>query len=313
MNRKALYQKLCENEAKIPIFSQPWWLNAVMGEENWDVVLEEKNGEILGCFPFTFRRKWGQMIITMPRLTPWHYIYLKYPEGQKYATRLAYEKRIMSALVRQLPKTISFHQKYHYAFTNWLPFYWAGYRQTTRYSYVLEDLTDLQAVFSGFRDNIRREIRKAEKRVRVEEGDDVELLYHLATQTFSRQNQSVTFSRETLVKVDAELRQRQRRKIWLARDRESGVLHAGLYLVWDSNSAYYLIGGADPALRTSGASSLLMWQAIQFAATVTQAFDFEGSMIEPIERYFRSFGAIQKPYFSIFKRKFPFSLLDVLK
>ena len=59
------------------------------------------------------------------------------------------------------------------------------------------------------------------------------------------------------------------------------------------------MGGADPELRNSGATSLLMWEAIQFAATVTKKFDFEGSMIESVERFVRAFGARQIPYFQI--------------
>jgi len=42
-----------------------------------------------------------------------------------------------------------------------------------------------------------------------------------------------------------------------------------------------------------------MWHAIQFASTVSTIFDFEGSMIEPVERFFRGFGAVQTPYFSL--------------
>lgn len=63
--------------------------------------------------------------------------------------------------------------------------------------------------------------------------------------------------------------------------------------------------GADPRYRSSGAASLTMWEAIKFAATVTKRFDFEGSMIEPIEQFFRSFGAVQKPYFTISKVSHP--------
>jgi len=44
-----------------------------------------------------------------------------------------------------------------------------------------------------------------------------------------------------------------------------------------------------------------VWHAIKHSATVTKSFDFEGSMIEPIERFFRAFGAIQTPYFAISK------------
>ena len=42
-----------------------------------------------------------------------------------------------------------------------------------------------------------------------------------------------------------------------------------------------------------------MWHAIQFAATVSRVVDFEGSMMEPVERFFRGFGAVQTPYFAI--------------
>jgi hypothetical protein len=61
------------------------------------------------------------------------------------------------------------------------------------------------------------------------------------------------------------------------------------------------MGGGDPHLRTSGAGSLVLWEAIKFAATVSEQFDFEGSMIEPVERFFRAFGGTPTPYFSIQK------------
>ncbi len=311
MNLKEKYRQLCLQESSIPIFSRDWWLDSVAGEANWDVVMVENSGEVLGCFPYTFRKKIGFRIITMPRLTPWLYIYLNYPAEQKYTRRLAFQKKILTQLIEQLPDAVSFHQKYHYSLTNWLPFYWKGFRQTTRYSYVIEDLSDPGKIFRDFRDNIRREIRKAEKKVMVEETEDVALFFSLATRTFQRQNKTITFSQELMEKLDQELVRRDQRKIYLARDKNNQTVHAGLYLIWDENSAYYLAGGADPALRSSGASSLLMWTAIQFAATVTKKFDFEGSMIEPIERFFRAFGANQKPYFSIYKRKFPFSLLNL--
>ena len=66
-------------------------------------------------------------------------------------------------------------------------------------------------------------------------------------------------------------------------------------------SAYYLLGGGDPELPTSGAHSFLLWEAIRFAASVTKRFDFEGSMVKGIERSFRSFGARQVPYSKVWR------------
>ncbi len=35
------------------------------------------------------------------------------------------------------------------------------------------------------------------------------------------------------------------------------------------------------------------------ARQVTDTFDFEGSMLQPLERFFRAFGARQTPYLSV--------------
>jgi hypothetical protein len=71
--------------------------------------------------------------------------------------------------------------------------------------------------------------------------------------------------------------------------------------VWDEQSAYGLFSGIDPALRNSGGASLCMWSLIKHASTVTKKFDFSGSMMEPVERFLRSFGATQVPYSNISK------------
>ena len=42
-----------------------------------------------------------------------------------------------------------------------------------------------------------------------------------------------------------------------------------------------------------------LWDAIERLSGQVNAFDFEGSMIEPIERFFEVFGAAQTPYFHI--------------
>ncbi len=76
--------------------------------------------------------------------------------------------------------------------------------------------------------------------------------------------------------------------------------------IWDVNIAYNILGDGNPDLRNIGANSLCMWEAIKFASTVTHKFDFEGSMIESVERFFRAFGARQMPYFQVSKINSPF-------
>jgi lipid II:glycine glycyltransferase (peptidoglycan interpeptide bridge formation enzyme) len=183
-----------------------------------------------------------------------------------------------------------------------MPFFWNGFDQTTRYTYVLNGLEKTEQLWSGFNNTTRAECKKASSRFKLTVRDDLPLdaLLALNRMTFARQGMSVPYSDAFVRRLDAACAERGCRKFLIAVDSE-GRPHAGNYIVWDENSAYGLINGADPALRTSGASSLCMWEMIKYAGNVTQRFDFTGSMLQPIERFLRGFGAIQMPYFNISK------------
>ncbi len=294
------YRALCEHESMVPLFCRPFWLDAACGPGAWDVALVDRGGSVVGALPYRLRVRFGFRLIEMPTLTQFMGPWLAYPAGQKTHTRLSFEKDVLSELIEQLPPFDYFRQNFHYSITNWLPFHWKQFQQTTRYTYVLEDLTNLDALFAELRSNIKTDIRKAAKVVRVVESDDVEKFYAVNRLTFDRQSRSPPYDLGLLQRLDAACRPRGCRRMLFAEDA-GGAVHAAIYVVWDEQSAYYLLGGGDPKLRSSGANSLLLWDAIQHAAKVTRRFDFEGSMVEPIERFFRAFGAAQKPYFQITK------------
>ena len=295
---KHKYKEIASSEI-IRLFSQPHWLDAVCGEDSWDAVVLENNGVSVAAMPFYLEVKYGLRFISQPLLTqslgPWLSPY----EG-KYHKQLSRQKRLINLLIEELPSFDYFCQNFHYSITNWLPFYWKGFQQVTRYTYVLEDLSDTDFVWSRFRENIRREIRKASKKLVIRTDLGIEKFLDLNLMTFKRQGIRPPYSRKFVNRLDFTCKKQGSRKIFFAEDSDGNV-HSAIYIVWDKHSAYYLMGGADPALRSSGATSLLMWEAIQHAATVTQKFDFEGSMIESVERFFRAFGARQVPYFQISK------------
>lgn len=300
MTNKEKYRILCKNEPSIPIFSKDWWLDSV-ADDNWDVILVEKGDQILASMPYVKKTRYGLTVLSQPSLTqtlgPW----LR-PSTAKYARQLSQEKDLLQQLFSQLPDFAHFQQNWHCSRTNWLPIYWLGYEQTTRYTYRIEDLTNSDAIWKKFEANIRTDVRKAENKegVKVRTDLSVDDFLNLNEKVFLRQNMALPYTKDLVYKLDAAANANNARKIFIAED-EQGRHHAAVYLIWDDNTAYYLMGGGDPELRNSGATSLCMWVAIQFAATVTKSFDFEGSMIEPVERFFRNFGAKQTPYFSISK------------
>jgi len=236
----------------------------------------------------------------MPHMTQFMGPWILYPPDQKYTRKLSFEKETLEELIHRLPTFDSFYQNFHYSLTNWLPFYWEGFQQSTGYTYVLENLADLDETSRQFKENIRREIRKAEKEVSVQVENDIEKFYHIACKTYARQELTFPLSMEFMERVDDACERNNCRRILFAVDKQDRV-HASVYLVWDSGSVYHLISGGDTKLRTSVATSLLMSEGIRLAAEMKKKFDFEGSMIRPIERFFSSFGAVQKPYSQVSK------------
>lgn len=294
-NRKRLERFV----SKAPVFYQPWWLEA-LAPGRWDYAIVWRGEEIAAALPYVKGRGiGGTTVLEMPKLTqslgPW----LR-PTEAKYARMLSEQKKLMTELIEALPPHDFFVQKFHPDITNWLPFHWQGFSQTTRYTYQVAPLSDLDAVWKGFVESIRREIRKAENRIGIRVVDDlgVDAFLDINEKTFERQNDSLHYSREEVQRMDAACAERDARKILFAVDPDERI-HAAVYLVHSPSCAYYIMGGGDAELRTSGAHSLLIWKAIEYAATVSETFDFNGSMIDPIERFFRSFGARQTPIFQV--------------
>ena len=303
---KHKYRAHCKAEPSIPIFSKDWWLDAVCGDENWDVTLVEKGGRIIGCMPYFIKKRMGFTLLTQSQLTQTMGPWLR-PSSAKYANQLTEQKSLMTALIQKLPSFDYFCQNFHYSVTNWLPFYWQGFSQTTRYTYVLEEISDAQKIWDGMLPNIRTDIKKAKNRfgLKVCTNLGIDAFLIINEQAFARQGMKLPYSKNFVKKIDNACKEHNARKIFFAKDLD-GRIHAAVYIVWDENSAYYLMGGSDPDLRNSGANSLCMWEAIKFASTVTKVFDFEGSMIEAVERFFRAFGARQMPYFQVSKINSPF-------
>jgi hypothetical protein len=279
------------------IFQEPWWLDAVAAD-SWQSLEVTRGTQVVARMPIVPRRICGFTIIRQPPLTPTLGPWIEL-SGTTMAKRLTEEKKIFNDLIDQLPKWDYIQLNFNHRITNWLPFYWRGLKQTTRYTYILNDISDLGKVWLGLAENVRRHIRIAERCLTVRNDLSVETLLDIVELTFSRQGRRLPFRRELFRCIEKACVAHDARRVFFAQDAE-GRIHAALYLVMDASYAYNLLGGADPRLRNSGAQSLLHWEAIKLASQRNLKFDFEGSMIEPIERFFRAFGAVQVPYLQVY-------------
>lgn len=286
-----------DNRLTNSIFQKAWWLDAV-APGKWKYIDVSKGGELFAFMPVITTKIGPFTNCGMPPFTqvlgPW----IKEQPG-KHASKLSSEKELFTKIIEELPRFSFFKQRFHFTLNNWLPFYWNGFNQTTRYTYVLEDISDTDRVWDNMQGNIRREIKKAQKDIKIELLNDEKLMWEFHSLNFDNTPPGGNF--QDFQRLNKACKDHKASQMFIAKNSADKVVSA-MYIVWDENSAYYLFGGTISEFKNTGAFSLMMFEAIKFVSTKTIRFDFEGSMIEPIERFYRSFGAVQKPYFHITKK-----------
>jgi hypothetical protein len=311
MSAQASYREFCRTAPDLPVFAQDWYLDACAEGGAWDVVLVREGDRIVAALPFFYKQRGPFRYATMPPFVKWLGPYVL-PELRGHPRK---ENRLLQQLLEQLPPLAAFKQNFYPWAGNWLPFYWAGFKQTTYYTYRLRGLQDLRQIEAGVAADVRRNIRRARLTVRVLQQLPLATFFDVNSKSFARQGKAVPYSWEQLARHDEALARHDARRLFFAVDDE-GQVHSVAYLIWDQHTAYYHLAGDDPALRGSGAGLLLVWEAIRYTSEVLglDNFDFEGSMLPGVESVRVRFGASQTPYFFVWKYNSPwFEWLEKLK
>lgn len=274
-------------------FQQPWWLDAV-APGAWDAVEVRRDNEVIGRWPFSIKRRMGMTVLSQPPLTPYLGPWIREGAG-KYNAKLAHEHDVLHELAAALPDHDIFAQNFHPSMTNCLALHWSGFRQRTNYTYGIDDLVDLDRIWSDLDGNVRTNIRKAGRKVAVETSDDIETMIRLHRMTYARQGTVPPHTDDTIRRLDAACRAHDAGQIFLAKDSD-GAVHAADYVVWDDACGYGLMSGSDPEYRRSAAGDLIRWEVFKFASKTMGRFDCSGSMVEQIEPAIRRLGTRQKHY-----------------
>lgn len=304
-DNKTIYRQFCQITPEIPLFLQSWWLDAVSTEGDWDVLIHYKNNCIAGVWVYYVTHKWGFRLIVQPHLTQMTGIWVNYSQCSGNQNRFNFEKEVLTEL-SGLMKQIKFSyldQNLFPSLRNWLPLYWDGFKQTTRYTYRIENLTDIGLIEQSFKPSKRAHLRKAQQHFRVDFGMSAENFFDLVEKRFTKRQQKMYFHSRSFFMNLYRSAIAAESGVILSVHNEEGIPCAAIFLVWDQNVCYNLMSMIHPEQRGSGASSLLFYEAIRFASTKSKIFDFEGSMNRQIEQSFRELGGIQTPYFRIMKKQ----------
>lgn len=79
------------------------------------------------------------------------------------------------------------------------------------------------------------------------------------------------------------------------------------------NVCNYLLGGTATEFRNSYSQEFALWKGIEFAHATSKSFVFEGSMVEGIDCFFRSYGGRPVINYHVSRASLVLDLIDVMK
>ena len=182
MTNKERYTEWAEQQDFLPIFMMPWCLEAVCAGKQWDVILVENDGQIMGALPYLLRKRAWYKYIIMPQETQIGGIWVT-PEvtGDKWRT---------AEVCRQIKEQLDsmglayYYQQYAPGSLCVEPMQGLGFKTRERVTYRVEDLSDLDALIDSFSKNKKRQLLTALS-LHAERTMDVEDFYKFQNKSFS--------------------------------------------------------------------------------------------------------------------------------
>ena len=279
------------------VFCYSWWLEAIT-KSNFKILVIYDNNEIVAGMPLALDDR-GK--VNIPPLTRTLGVLYKKKDYQSDRRKISAERRWLSELLKYIHLNDFIQMCMHHNFTDWLPFRWNGFSQTTRYTYILNYKKKTSNELWLNLDLRNREIinKTTKNGIKIEITDDFDLIYHYESLSYERQGLKFRIPYNDLKFLDDAIKKRGNRIIFKATDNFHQV-HAVLYIAFNQKSAYALLSGSDPKLRKLGGHTLILWEAVRYFSERVEYFNFGGSDIEKIEAHLKGFGGTLTPYFHIY-------------
>ncbi|MDY6122159.1 MAG: GNAT family N-acetyltransferase [Porphyromonas sp.] len=293
----AIYSQLAA-QCVAPYFS-PEWLDAVCGKEGWRCICIVADNRQVLLFPYYCP---VPSAITQPPFTQFLGPLIATTSEAKVS--FSDQRNLVEALLEHFPLVSSCSLHTSPQLTDWLPFHWRGFRQTTRYTYILElhQNEDQSSLPGKFNQLLRRKLRTAERMgLSFEEECCFSDLKVMVEHSLGRSHTHLLYA-DRLEQLYQTMHERQRGSIY--KSTLNGHTVASVFMVRNAHCSYYIAGGQDES-QCKDALAHCLYNAIctEIEKYGSRSIDFEGSMIRGVEFFFRSFGAIQTPYFALSRGK----------
>jgi len=267
----------------------------------------DRGGLLTGGFQIYHARRAGLSFYRNPPFSP--HIGLFYENRSvNPAKAQSAEKNMLTAValfLKKLPWQV-LSVALPVGFTDAQPFMWDKFKVVPGYTYRLDLTVPVEETYREMMPERRNDISKAMKDgIEAREVTDMAIVEALVQNTFDRQSKSL--DKLHLGRVLRNFPGHGNSFAMVAFQYEMPL--ATCFCIYDGKTVYYLLGGYDSQNRHKGAGALAIWKSVEKAESMNrQVFDFEGSMVPWIERYFRGFGGSLTPYHTINRACLPLEI-----
>ncbi len=295
-------------EAHLGVFASEKWLS-VYGDQLQLVGIYKDEHQLIGGFCYLKIKKFGFKFIKLPPYTP-HCCLFFTGEGKNNASKTTFSKEVLTEVcayianqkaalnILALPSSIVDLQ----------PFIWQKFKVIPNYTYRINLNRPFEDIQTHFDSKNRNAINKAQR-------EDLQVQFN----TLDKE-QLYLFFKRTLSVAGANVYDGELKRIFTSFSDagnsfsteawKDGKLLGCVFCIYDKTTCYYLLAGIDRNSGVGGVNNLLVARSIELAKQKKcEVFDFEGSMLKGVEKFFRSFGGELIPYYTINKASLPIEML----
>jgi SAM-dependent methyltransferase len=271
------------------VFHYSWYLDAVSQQYQILGCWSAENGKLVAGIPLPQRKRAGLVLYHSPLLTPYLGPIFDLAGNDSMSEQLSMMRHCGELLANAIQGFDCFYYIAGAAAPDLQGFVWAGFQIELAYTFRFDAGMTPDTAYEQITRTHRQKLRK-NAQYRIEAGDDVRALATLSHQTFERQGITCPFSESSLRRLWDVVSGQARAVLYTARNLHGRPV-SSLLVVHDDRTSYQIASGVDTAARDSTAGYLLTWRAICDALNAGRAFDFEGSGIRGVEKYYRRWGA----------------------
>lgn len=267
------------------------------------------NEHLIGGFYYLKVKKFGFDFIKLPPYSPYCGLFF-INESKNKSAKNDFTKEIMTEVSHYISRQratlciLAFPSE----IIDMQPLIWDKFKVVPSYTYRIDLTKSIDIIKSNFDSKNRNKINKALKENLVIEENGLE------------QKNQYDFFRSFLSSTGANVYENVLKNIntkfpnennsFCFSAKKNNELLGAVFCIYDKNTCYYILAAVNKNSGVQGVNNLLVQKCIEKSKDLgCTTFDFEGSMLKGVEKFFRSFGPELFPYFTVNKAILPLEML----